>query len=192
MLHSPLREAILHRTGSFGPGILIEGQDERARRQPRLVQQLRDRRRNGASSPASRSSTRRRSSSRTARRGRKGCRSSRRFRAPARSSRTAARRSAHRGPRRAAAGATVTVGGATAQGGIVAGAGAAFGTIAWIPGSRTAVGTAVDAAVAGPRGLRRDVEVQQPRARRIGLHRARAHERRGQEMRRRRNRRHAV
>ena len=25
MLHSPLREAILHRTGSFGPGILIEG-----------------------------------------------------------------------------------------------------------------------------------------------------------------------
>ena len=39
----------------------------------------------------------------------------------------------------------MTVGGATAQGGIIAGAGAAFGTIAWIPGSRTAVGTAIDA-----------------------------------------------
>ena len=44
-------------------------------------------------------------------------------------------------------GVTVTVGGATATGGTIGGAGGAplFGTIAWIPGSRVAIGTAVDA-----------------------------------------------
>ena len=47
-------------------------------------------------------------------------------------------------PGAAPAAASVTVGGATGQGGIVAGAGAAFGTIAWIPGSRTAIGTSID------------------------------------------------
>jgi hypothetical protein len=38
----------------------------------------------------------------------------------------------------------VTVGGATGHGGSIATAGG-YGTIAWLPGSRTAIGTAVDA-----------------------------------------------
>ncbi len=40
----------------------------------------------------------------------------------------------------------VNIGGATAVGGSVAPTGAAFGTIAWIPGSRTAYGVSTDAA----------------------------------------------
>jgi hypothetical protein len=40
----------------------------------------------------------------------------------------------------------VNIGGATAVGGSVAPSGVAFGTIAWIPGSRTAYGVSIDAA----------------------------------------------
>jgi hypothetical protein len=39
----------------------------------------------------------------------------------------------------------VTIGGATGVGGVVGPAGSLFGTIAWVPGSRTAFGVAVDA-----------------------------------------------
>ena len=39
---------------------------------------------------------------------------------------------------------TVTIGGATATGGVVGPAGALYGTIAWLPGSRTAYGVASD------------------------------------------------
>ena len=143
-LGSPMREAILHRTGSFGPGILIEGKmtdlggspdsfnncvivpgaqmkpsleivDERA-----VVFEDGTTWKKGAPFVA----------------------------AFSRAGTKLATGQPVGGTAPGAPpppGATVTVGGATGQGGVIGGSGAAFGTIAWIPGSRTAYGTAVDA-----------------------------------------------
>ena len=144
MLHSPLREAILHRTGSFGPGILIEGKMSALGGSPDSFNNCvlvdgtadqaepRDHRRNGGRVRGRHDVEERHAV-------RRGVLARRHE--LANGGQTVRRNNA----RRAAPAATVTVGGATAQGGIIAGAGAAFGTIAWIPGSRTAVGTAVDA-----------------------------------------------
>ena len=143
-LGSPMREAILQRTGSFGPGILIEGKMsdlggspdsfnncviiEGAAMKPSL--EIVDERavvfedgttwKKGAPFVAafSRAGTRLANGGQTV---------------------------GGSNPAAPPAGATVTVGGATGQGGIISGSGPAFGTIAWIPGSRTAVGTAIDA-----------------------------------------------
>ncbi len=144
MLHSPLREAILHRTGSFGPGILIEGKMSALGGSPdsfnncvivdgtaikpslEIVDETAVVFEDGTTwkkgmpfvAAFSRAGTKLANGGQTV---------------------------GGAAPGAPPAAATVTVGGATAQGGIVAGADAAFGTIAWIPGSRTAVGTAVDA-----------------------------------------------
>jgi hypothetical protein len=144
MLGNPLREAILHRTGSFGPGILIEGkmsvlggspdsfnncvniQGTSLKPSLEIVDETGVVFEDGTTwkkgmpfvAAFSRAGTKLANGGQTV---------------------------GASAPAAPSAGATVTVGGATAQGGIVAGAGAAFGTIAWIPGSRTAVGTAVDA-----------------------------------------------
>lgn len=141
-LGSPMREAVLHRTGSFGPGILIEGKMselggspdsfnncviiEGAQMKPSLeivdetavVFEDGTTWKKGAPFVAafSRAGTKLAGGGQTV----------------------------GGGTAPGAAPASVTVGGATGQGGIVAGAGAAFGTIAWIPGSRTAIGTSID------------------------------------------------
>jgi uncharacterized protein DUF4189 len=144
MLHSALREAILHRTGSFGPGILIEGKMSALGGSPdsfnncvvvdgtsikpslEIVDETAVVFEDGTTwkkgmpfvAAFSRAGTRLANGGQTV---------------------------GGSAPGTPPAGTTVTVGGATAQGGVIAGAGAAFGTIAWIPGSRTAVGTAIDA-----------------------------------------------
>jgi hypothetical protein len=144
LLGSPMREAILHRTGSFGPGILIEGKMSALGGSPDsfnncvVIQ--------GAAMKPSREivdevavvfedgSTWKKGAPFVAAFTRSGTRLA--------NGGTTVGGSAPGAP---PAGATVTVGGATAQGGVIAGTGPAFGTIAWIPGSRTAVGTAVNA-----------------------------------------------
>jgi hypothetical protein len=144
-LGSPMREAILHRTGSFGPGILIEGKMselggspdsfnncviiEGAQMKPSLeiVDETAVVFEDGTTwkkggpfvAAFSRAGTKLAGGGQPVGGGA----------APGAAPATAA---------------SVTVGGATGQGGIVAGAGAAFGTIAWIPGSRTAIGTSID------------------------------------------------
>ncbi|HEV2738148.1 MAG TPA: DUF4189 domain-containing protein [Candidatus Elarobacter sp.] len=144
MLHNPLREAILHRTGSFGPGILIEGKMSALGGSPDSFNNcvLVD----GTSIKPSLEivdetavvfedgTTWKKGMPFVAAFSRAGTRLA-----------GAGQTVGGSAPGTPPAGATVTVGGATAQGGIIAGAGAAFGTIAWIPGSRTAVATAVDA-----------------------------------------------
>jgi hypothetical protein len=144
MLHNPLREAILHRTGSFGPGILIEGKMSALGGNPDSFNNcvLVD----GTSIKPSLEIV-----DETAVVFEDGTTWKKGMPFVAAFSR-AGTRLANGGqtvggaaPGVAPPPATVTVGGATGQGGVIAGAGAAFGTIAWIPGSRTAVGTAVDA-----------------------------------------------
>lgn len=145
MLGSPLREAILRRTGSFGPGILIEGKMSELGGNPDsfnncvVVQ--------GTSIKPSLEivdetavifedgTTWKKGDAFVAAFSRAGTKLA------------TGQTVGGTAPRPPAAGATVNVGGAVGQGGIIAGAGtgAAFGTIAWIPGSRTAIGTAVDA-----------------------------------------------
>jgi hypothetical protein len=143
-LGNPMREAILHRTGSFGPGILIEGKMselggspdsfnncvviEGAAMKPSL--EIVDER----AVVFEDGTTWKKGSPFVAAFTRAGTKL-------AGAGQTVGGTTPGAAP---AAGASVTVGGATGQGGVIAGAGAAFGTIAWIPGSRAAIGTSVD------------------------------------------------
>jgi hypothetical protein len=143
-LGSPMREAILHRTGSFGPGILIEGKMtdlggspdsfnncaiiEGAAMKPSL--EIVDE----TAVVFEDGTTWKKGAPFVAAFTRAGTKLAGGGQAVGGTTPGAA----------PAAGASVTVGGATGQGGIVAGAGAAFGTIAWIPGSRSAIGTSID------------------------------------------------
>ena len=144
MLGNPLREGILHRTGSFGPGILIEGKMSVLGGSPDSFNNCLNVQ--GTSLKPSfeivdetgvvfeDGTTWKKGAPFVAAFTRSGTKL-------AGSGQTVGGATPGAAP---SAGASVTVGGATGQGGIVAGAGEAFGTIAWIPGSRTAIGTAVD------------------------------------------------
>jgi Domain of unknown function (DUF4189) len=143
-LGTPMREAILHRTGSFGPGILIEGKMSDLGGSPDSfnncviiegAQMKPSREIVDETAVAFEDGT-------TWKKGAPFVAAFTRGGTKLATGQTVGGTSPGAPP---PAGATVVVGGATGQGGVIAGSGPAFGTIAWIPGSRTAFGTAVDA-----------------------------------------------
>ena len=145
MLGGPLREAVLHRTGSFGPGILIEGKMSDLGGNPDSFNNCVNIQ--GTSIKPSLEIVDERAvvfeDGTTWKKGDP-------FVAAFTRSGTKLATAQNVGGTTPGgpvppAGATVTVGGATGQGGVIAGTGPAYGTIAWIPGSRTAIATAVDA-----------------------------------------------
>ena len=138
----PLRDALIERSGSFGPGILIEGKMDVLGGNTDSFNNCVDR-----VAPVSIKPTLEKVDVtdvifEDGTRWKKGDPFVRAF--DNGGNRVIATTTPGAGPAPGGSAPTVTIGGATATGGVVGPAGALHGTIAWLPGSRTAYGVASD------------------------------------------------